>query len=283
MKVGSNKVFKSSDEEIISRLLLTHEQMMKRLQDLREKELKGEFSYPYVFGINKSGGAQVLIYLGIQHTTDLKNFQIPIVRNQWKLFLQDTEKKDRMVFVEGKRKPTFKSEEEAIGMYTEGGLVSFWATEKNIEVVYPDADKQMEVDGLLKQFSAEKIVDYWFTAGMSQRHMVKDKENYLEFLENHLREIFRGTAIEDHDFEINNLIKVFENLHGRKFDIDDAEGFKYLSNPSYSEVARASKEFRDIRIVSLAKKHRDEGKSLFVVYGSGHAITQEPALKELLK
>jgi hypothetical protein len=50
-----------------------------------------------------------------------------------------------------------------------------------------------------------------------------------------------------------------------------------------NEIARKTSDVRDENILNEIVKYWSEGKSVFVVFGSGHLIIQEPALREILK
>ncbi len=88
---------------------------------------------------------------------------------------------------------------------------------------------------------------------------------------------------EDFNFSIDHMIAIHNKKYNHEFDpIVCKECCYKMSNPSLNPVSSESSLIRDEHIVLEIKKNWDQGKSLFVIYGSGHAIVQEPALRKLL-
>lgn len=81
-----------------------------------------------------------------------------------------------------------------------------------------------------------------------------------------------------------------KNLHRKIFntelDLNDLKFFYDLVDPSqnnsvYNEISRAEDVIRDSTIVKNILDYWERGYSVFIVYGSAHAVNQERALKEL--
>ena len=69
---------------------------------------------------------------------------------------------------------------------------------------------------------------------------------------------------------------------------DEKESPNDLINPNKTEtpinkIARAQSDLRDVNITTEIVRYWNEGKSIFAVFGLGHLIIQEPALRKLLK
>ena len=78
------------------------------------------------------------------------------------------------------------------------------------------------------------------------------------------------------------MIQLHDKFHNHKFDKENYDCFYNDSNPINSEVSAASSGYRNTYIVKEILMLWNNGRNIFIVYGSGHAITLEPALKILL-
>lgn len=71
------------------------------------------------------------------------------------------------------------------------------------------------------------------------------------------------------------------NLNDRKFFYDQVDPSQ--NNSVFNEISREADVIRDSTIVENILKLWNEGKSIFIVYGSAHAVNQERVLRELCK
>lgn len=95
------------------------------------------------------------------------------------------------------------------------------------------------------------------------------------------REMFK-----DVDISTERLRRLYEEIIGKKFDENESQN--YLINPNntgtiINEISQKHSDLRELVIVSEIERYWKEGKSIFVVFGSGHLIIQRPALEKILK
>ena len=267
---------KTSNKKI-SQLLLTTEEMDSVYQKLH----KQKFKYPYFFKITR--GNQSLHFLGPNHTFDPKNHQIKTIRKYWNGFLKDTNKKDCSVLIEGGERPVEKSENIAIKKHGEPGFTTFLASKEGVKAFSPEPDSKDITDKLLKNFSKEEIMYNGFAGRTAQWNRLVDKPDFNKYIGRFMKRNKKELRWKDFDFSLENFIRIHDKKHKHKFNKNNYKCFNADSGPFKSRVSAASGVIRDTYIVSEIKRFWDEGKNIFIVYDSGHAIVQEPALKKLLE
>lgn len=165
----------------------------------------------------------------------------------------------------------------------DAGFASYLAAKEEILIVSPEPDETEEVERLLREFSKEEIEYYYFARVGAQWNNLKEKPVFEEYIAKFLNEDRDKLGWKDFDFSLKHMIKIHDEKTGHVFDEEKCERcLRDSSNPFYSPVSRGSSVIRDENIVREIKKYWDLGDSLFVVYGSAHAIVCERALKELL-
>ena len=253
----------------------------------REEYEEGQKKWgPAPFCLEIQNERQVLYYFGANHAHDPQNHQYPILQDYWQKFLSETEGKERIVIVEGGLRQVRKTEEQAIEQGSEGGLVTLWAHALNVPIVSPDI-KDSELLKLLPENSKEETLLYFFLSYLDHwRHHaepIPDFESYVakwsEYQKNN--PIWNGV-----DVSLGNLKNLYKEIIRKDF--DQNENFNHMVNPNrddtrINQIARSQSDLREVSVVSAIKQYWDEGKSIFVAFGNGHLIIQEPALRELLK
>lgn len=81
--------------------------------------------------------------------------------------------------------------------------------------------------------------------------------------------------------------QIHASIFNQQFDELNKNFFYNITNPvdilcEINKVAVISGFVRDYYIVDKIKQYIEDGYSIYVEYGSNHAVMQEPALKELL-
>lgn len=263
--------------EIIEELLLTGEQLGQKYQELE----KGY--HPYFYKIQSTG--KVLYYLGCQHTYNPEHPQFNKIRDLWAKFLVE-KGEDSVIVVEGNLRQVGIDEIDAISNHGgEGGLITYLAFKEGIPVECPEPNKKDLAEEMLsKGFSKDEIVYDWFTSMALQYHRTNEKRVFSEYSQAYLdwyKEVYGWV---DYDFTLDHMIEIHNKNHDHEFDINKCRHCVYLdTSPIDNKVSEAQSNLRDVAIVKGILKSWNEKKSIFIVYGSGHALTQELALKELLK
>ena len=262
------------------------DQLLMSWEEYNKKE--SGLSRPYIFTIRNP--KKYLLFFGARHVYDPKDLQFNQLREALVKFLKETKENNCLVLVEGNRFLA-NSEEEGIKHGGEGGFITFLANQKNIPVVSPEPPFLSLYQELTKQFPREYIYYMRMAQWLAQWHRLLDEnkqgfEKY--FSEGYLKGYKEEFGWSDFDFSIENIKIIHKNLFNNDFDGNNGDFFYQISRPDkeisiINEVARAASLIRNIYIVEQIKKYWDDGKNIFIVYGSGHAIIQEPALRALLK
>ena len=169
---------------------------------------------------------------------------------------------------------------EAIKKHGEQGLLTLLADQEGIEKISPEPDEVLEIKELVKHFSKEDIEYYYFARVVAQWNRLIDKPDFEEYLNRYLTRDGKNSGWTDFEFTIENMAKIHDKTHDHKFDSENYQCFYRDSAPNVNPVA--DYPFRDEHILNEILKYWKQGKSIFVVFGSGHAIVLEKALNTLL-
>ena len=264
-----------STSTAIENLLLSTEETSAKYQELGEN-----YEYPYVFKISKNG--QALYFLGSQHLLDPEDQQFEAIRKYWQEFLKETNKKDCVVLVEAWENLAEKSKDNPKN-WGESGFTTFLASEDRVQVFSPEPNRWQVRNELLKKFTQDEIVYSDFAGIAYQWNKLKNKPNFEEYIDSYTKIYKKELDWDGYNFSLQNFIRIHNETHDHEFNENDRDCFYNDYNPATNEVSREEGLIRDKHIVTEIKRLWDEGKNIFIVYGSGHAIVQEPALRELLK
>jgi len=240
--------------------------------------------WPYCFEIEEKG--QLLYYFGANHSHDPSNEQFPILREFWGKFLEKTDSKNAVVFVEGGLRKASKDEEMTIRDNGEGGLITWLANNSKISTHCPESNRGEEMKYLLEKFSKDEIEYYYFVRGIHSGNRLNPRPNFEEYANKCLARDKTESGWGEFDFSLGNMKKIHKNIFGTDFN-ENEEKQSYVNpvseNSVINKVARACSTYRNVHIVSEILKFWQEGKNIFVVFGGSHAVLQEPALRRLLK
>lgn len=253
----------------------------------REKYTEVEQRYgrgPTTFEIE--GKKQVLFYFGANHSRNPADPQYPALRKYWNRFLETTKRsKDKVVLVEGRLRPLIENEEEAIINGSEGSLITLLAHKASVPVACPDISDDNLIE-CLPNLNKNEVLLYWFLNWLNNFQKHADPKPDFEksakiWCENQKsRKLWKDTEI-----SLPKLKELYKKILDKNF--DEKENPNDLVNPNKTEtsinkIARALSDLRDTNIVTEIVRYWNEGKSIFIVFGRGHLIIQEPALRKLL-
>lgn len=239
---------------------------------------------PFTFEIDN--GKQTLFYFGANHSRDPNNHQYPILREYWNKFLKVTESRDRIVLVEGGLRRPANNEEDAIKQDSEAGLATFFAHQANIPVDCPDI-RDNDLVKLLPNKAKEEVLLYWFLSfADSWTRQADPKPDFEKYTTSWLETQKKRKMWEGMDTSFEKMKQLYKEVVGKEFDQND--NFNNLVNPNRTDtavnkVARDQSDLRDLNVASEIERYWNEGKSIFVTFGSGHLVIEEPALKKVLK
>mgnify|MGYP001569015841 CR=1 FL=1 len=242
---------------------------------------------PYHFEIEKDG--KFFYYFGANHSSDPGNFQYPELKRYWDEFTSKTENGNVAVLIEGGLRPIANSLEEAITKNSEAGYITFLAHTKNLLTISPEPNRFEERQELLKQFSKEEVQYYYFARVIRQwNSLPNDKPSLPEYAKRFLQKDERDSKWSNFDFSLEHMFEIHKRIFNAEFNQTGMERIRDSVNPTINstvinQVAIACSLFRNIHIVLAIEEFWKQGKSIFAVFGGGHVILEEPALRALLR
>ncbi len=287
--------------EMVTQHPLSAQDVINQKNDVRfsSKQLRNPedaFAVPPPYCFEIEGQNNILIYTGgthLGHYDDVdkqkmsEDFKSEIVR-RWESFLNHGSKK-KVAVIEGGIIPKpewqqFLSDTEsstemrfqiAQEKWGEVGIVTMLAEQESIEVVSPEPQIELEVQTLVKELDEKELKLYYFIRQAVQFHRDNPGLSVDEF----------RTTFGD-DVKYDELLSIYESLLSETFDFNDFSKLNELTNPIKSsvdstivnKVAKASSDFRDRYLVSRMQDLWNLEFSMFVVFGSKHAASQEPAI-----
>ena len=236
---------------------------------------------PYFYSVKST--EQTLYYFGALHSKDISHSQFEILQSKWQDFLNKTKSQKRIVFFEGivdvKQLTTL---EESIKKYGESGAIVFLANQSNISIHRPEPDMKREIKEMLSDFSKDEIFYFYISRAINhwQRGMVMRKD-FDEFLGFNIERFHSATGWKDFVFSFETFKRIHKQNFDKELDLDDKSLLRKITNPTiketvFNKIARKSSTIRNIFILEQIEEKWQEGYSIFIVYGSGHAVMQAP-------
>ena len=189
--------------------------------------------------------------------------------------------------VEGGKRPFIKDRKEAIQEGGEGHFMAHLAGNKNISIDSPEPNEKLERKKLLKEFSKEDVQLYYFSRIVYQWNCLTKKIDFEQYTNDFLNDDKKKSGWKSFDFSLLHMIEIFESRLNRKFKKSDKSFFYSINNPHYTnaitnQISKRSGGIRDNTIVKNIVKLWKSGKSIFIVYGSGHIPVFREKLENML-
>ena len=245
-----------------------------------------EHDIPYVFILDM--GFNSLYYFGERHSFDPEDVQWTLVKKVWNVFLQATDNKKRIVFIEGGKRPIEADETQSILKHGGMGLATYLAHQAGIETFSPEPDEAWERSQLEKEFSREQIQYYYFASIVHQWGCKLDpKPPFEKYASSFLKSDEKVSGWTNIDFSLDSMKKIHASIFNTTFDENNTDFFYNAVNPVelqtvINRISRASSAIRDAYIVSKIEEYSKNGYSIFAQYGCSHVVMQEPLLREVL-
>lgn len=208
----------------------------------------------------------------------------------WKDFLKKTGAKNCIVVVEdGPHKPQ-KSSKNAIGYGGENGYITYLASKSciPIPIFCPEPSIKMQIKVLNRLFTRSEIFYFYFIRSIVQWNKTpiiyksKFKKHILIFSQWFKRQ----SKWSNFDFSFRKIEYIHRRLFGSPF-VNEKNFFTPLISPwgvfVTNKIAHRLNLYRDYSILKMLNIYWKRGLNIFVVYGGSHLITQEPAIKMLIK
>ena len=242
---------------------------------------------PYIYQIERNN--KLLVYYGADHSFDPAHKQWQDIKEYFNQFIKKTAGKNCVVLVEGGGTERKNSESEAIREGGEPLFTTFIANKVGLRSISPEPDEQYEIIELLKTFSKEQIMHYYFTRLVDQWNRYKtEKPEFESYMNKFLVRYKNVTKWKDFEFTIKNMKEIHLQLTNKPFAETSEEQMYFMTWPMEynwisNQVAAESSKIRNNFIESEIKKYWDYGKNIFIVYGQGHAVENETYLRKNLK
>lgn len=242
--------------------------------------------HPYILEARR--GNQHMLFYGSQHITDPSHPQFADIEDRWSVFIREAT--TPIALVEGRHDevPFADTADRAESMSSgESRFTVYLARRDGIPVASPEPPRTLEAETLARQFGHENVVLFyfvrqlegWLRQGKSQDYLLTEGSNTLQLMKQTLQ-------WDDIDFSLSGMQALHAQVFQKPLDPADKRWLYDLITPATdhhvtNQLARASGDLRDAHILSELEKYWHNGRSLFIVYGSAHAIRMEPALRRL--
>lgn len=255
----------------------SHQEMVAVYEDLADQ---GKEHEPYVLAYNNSD--QNLIFFGSMHSNNLQDRQWAVFDLAWESFINQPNNDKLLIHENYIETIETAARRDSISKYGEIGLAMWSAKQADIPMISGEPNREQELKHLKEQFSEPEIITYYLARQMHQwlrqdREQTPDWRNYI----NHLIEGTNSVAGWKNPVTPETAIGWYQQITGKEFDPENMQAFYSLSDPSQNPVSSASGSYRDQYLEEVITANWQAGKSLFVIYGSGHAITLEPVLMHI--
>ena len=280
---GNKPLNQDKTEKNTEDLILTDKQYM-------EHPFAQERNRSYIFELTK--GDKKLTYFGSDHISDPQDPLFQEIKDAF------NKANPQIVYIEGmphinKRKEEMKSKKDLLTgeqakAHGENVYTLKLALDAGIDFESPEPEFSTEIKHLLDQgFSKEAIFTYDISRGVNQyqrEHKEKREEECKEYLNSFFERFQQESGWNQQEME--SLKQKFLS----ELDVDDVERYESQVDPIpwkgkeqtvINDVARSSNAFRDKHIVERIAEGIKKHDRIFVVYGSAHAVKEEPAIKAL--
>jgi len=287
MQFGQENTENAQDVQTIEHLkelILTDEQYREHPFATTESERA------YLLELKK--GDKQLVYFGSPHIYDPED---PLFEEIQRKFV---EFKPEIVYVEGRefintqkdkvREVLGKESLESVKLDGESHYVLKLAVDAEIDFESPEPDFSKEIAALLEKGYVKKDIFTFYMYRVIDQYQRLHGEKSIEGCKKHLGNSFRQFRKES-GWEAEELDK-FESELVSELDIEDRKKYRrqvdpipWEGNPQsvINEISRQSSSFRDRFILERITEGLKKYSRVFVIYGSAHAVKQEPALRSL--
>lgn len=248
-------------------------------------EAKG-FSLPYLVTINTP--KQSVLFYGSKHTNDTSDPQFNDIEKRWNEFIE--KHTNPIALVEGHfdeiSEAGTKDREQSIIEGGEAQFVVHLARRDGIPVESPEPDRVWEANQLAAEFGRDNVLLFYFMRQLAWWDRLTQKPDATLESEKMLKNMHDVFNWDDVDFSLERIKLLHAKQLKRPFTWSNATWTYDITTPATKDyitnvISRRSGEIRDKYILKQIKKHWNQQRSPFIIFGSSHAICIEPALRNL--
>ncbi len=252
-----------------------------------EQYLKKKHQGSYVCSL--SSGDQKLVYFGAKHSNNIDDGQFEELTKYWADFLVQTENSPRIVFTENHSKLDLAelSYTDAITKFGEGGAIQLLAEKSGVEFFCPEPPSSNYLQVLIEKYSRDELVYFFFIRGIVSWYRQKGDISFENYAQGYVDREKRRFGWDDYDFSLDHMKEVHSSIYDQDFDINNERLIRNAANPAIwqtviNELSREVSIARDVYIIEKIREYWLKGFNIFVVYGSGHAIIEEPDIRNIV-
>ena len=237
---------------------------------------------PYI--INLENKRKRLVVIGTQHTRDtsspvfieiekaFKNWQPGVVINEG-----------------GNLTRTYTSRNEAIKKSGELGLVKYLADKAGIKTVNGDAPDKLEFDELTLAYSKEEALLFFASERFIFPYVFGQFSGPLAhtydsiFIKKYLEK--EGIELAPHEKTFAYYKQLYQKYFSEEFSLDNINQLHFIpfsTTHHLNDIARKSKELRDVYLCQQIETQLRKHDRVLVVYGGWHVLAIEPALTQII-
>ena len=258
-------------------LLLTDEEYQERFAGKNHPT-------PYVYELRS--GEQMLMYFGVRHSRNPDDAQWEKLKISWEDFFRKTSLR-RIILLEGGKPLQLEDNwPNVVRKYGEAGVILSFSRGSGAEIAWPDLAINKEAEKLSEQFESNLVAYYIFARSAGAWLRAGTMGTFDEVL------MKAVVATSQRVFSAPDTVSVYAAIHNQifKHPLDETQKKVIIraSAPVYydsiiNDIARASSRFRNEHIVNEVERYWKEGYSIFLVFGSAHAVIQEAALRAMVE
>jgi hypothetical protein len=196
-----------------------------------------------------------------------------------------------IAFNEGGERPIYGSQEHAIRNGGEAAFLRYIGNKHNIPVLNIEPSHREEYDFILSKYSAEEVLFLYFYryAVSLHRHYgdtpPSDLDARLTRYIQHLK-TQRGFPIEFPLAPLEYVKALHKQYLGTEFDFSKVSGkysYPIYTTTQFNLISCDLSQFRDRYITQRISQMFQKYDKIFIVMGSGHAVTQEPFWRDFFQ
>lgn len=243
---------------------------------------------PYLYRLESKG--QLLYYFGAQHSRDPEHPQYKLLVEKWGEFIHESQSqriKTAVVIEAFEISAQRLSLEECVKRYGERGAGAYMADKDKALLVFGEPKMEDVVLYLLKKYSKEEIVLFFECVALNFWHNNKTGKSIEEFLASHTEKYRILLNWPDLVISTQFIQEIYKRVTNQELHMQDGKVFGEITSPTVTgsrinELSRSQSLYRNEYLLDQIEKYWNEGYNLFIVYGAGHAVMQEPVLRDFV-
>ncbi|OHA92681.1 MAG: hypothetical protein A2W51_02025 [Candidatus Zambryskibacteria bacterium RIFCSPHIGHO2_02_39_10] len=246
-------------------------------------KIKHETPYFYIIKVPE----HIIYYFGSSHSHEPSHQEFGLLKEKWDEFINETKNSKSVVILETSQIPEQETTiEKAIIKYGESGAGAYLAYINNLPLILGEPENSQVIDYLLNDYSKAEVLFWYQCQAIKFWQKNKKGRSIDEFLLNQTGRYRKLLNWSDLVISFDLINEIYCKLFNKKLDINDENIFSELTSPTViksriNELSRSQSQFRNEYILGQVEKCWNDGYNIFIIYGAGHAVMQELAIKSL--